>query len=403
MVTKLKLLFYEELALDSAVRRKLKARSRVHLPPGYSLLSPQDLTNFPEVRWESVTAPWPGAREDEFALSVGHVFTETQKKHFLETLKVSDFVDLNAPVEDFDFSVFASRPRHYNSLRFQAERVAKTCTWKEKGLAEVGFFRSVPEALRSYYPKVLSSTLTEKDFVYVMTHLRRFDLGRLCLEGTLSDEDWTVFYGGLSRYFERLTTSPVGATEVRERLRKLFIHKLLDRYEALKQFPGFHELESRFLAAVGVSFESRIKELVDRLEKIIGESETEELVFSHGDMSFCNILYDVETREIGLVDPRGKDPVEGCFQPIEYDLAKLSHSALGSYEAIVMGQEVFPSEERVQARFLEFVNRFRVPLNHLRSYEASLFWSLLPLHLDDPSHLLDFMRAGERAFQAGAL
>ncbi|HRO66483.1 MAG TPA: hypothetical protein PL182_02850, partial [Pseudobdellovibrionaceae bacterium] len=356
---------------------------------------------FPEIEWESVRAPWPGVKAGEFALSVGHAFSPEQKEKFLSTLQLTDFVDLNAPVESFDFSIFACRPRHYNLLRFQADTVMKTCSWKEKGLAEVGFFRSVPDSLESYYPKVISSTLTEKNFVYTMTHLRRFELGRLCLEGTLEASDWKAFYEGLAGYFERLSALRVGPAEVQERLRKLFIHKLSDRFEAFRQFPGFAELARKFQAETGVSFESRVRDLAARLEGIIAGSTADTVVFSHGDLSFCNILYDVETREIGLVDPRGKNAVDGCFQPVEYDLAKLSHSALGHYEAIVMDEGPFETESTVRNSFLDFMKKFPLSLNHLRSYEASLFWSLLPLHLDDPSHLLHFMKAGERAFQAG--
>ncbi|HRO66482.1 MAG TPA: TQO small subunit DoxA domain-containing protein, partial [Pseudobdellovibrionaceae bacterium] len=48
MASKLKLRFYEELSLESALRKKLRAVSRVHLPSGLGPLSEKDLAAFPE-------------------------------------------------------------------------------------------------------------------------------------------------------------------------------------------------------------------------------------------------------------------------------------------------------------------------------------------------------------------
>ena len=50
--------------------------------------------------------------------------------------------------------------------------------------------------------------------------------------------------------------------------------------------------------------------------------------------------------------------------------------------------------------FRKFLKPFNIPEKKIRLYEASLFWSLLPLHLDAPTHLLQFMLAGEKALMA---
>lgn len=395
------ILFYTEFAADSAVRRKLRATKSVRLPAGFQVLSESDFAGRAEVR--RIEAPWPGrAPPGSVAISVGHVFTTEEKELFLRTLRLGNFHDLNAPVADFDFSLLASRPRHFNVLTFTANEVTKHCAWKEKGRAEVHFLKSLPPELRRYYPAVLGEEERGDGFVYRMSHFRRFDLGRLARERTLTLENWRDFYRGLAGYFSALPRKNVGRDVVRERLKALFIDKLRDRLREFRAMPAFAEPAERFRASTGFDFAARAEELTERLHAIVGASERDELVLSHGDLSFCNILYDIESGEIGFVDPRGDDGGDS-FRPVEYDLAKLAHSALGQYE-MLSSSESFDEDGRaaLEPPFLEFLDSFDVERKTLRLYEASLFWSLLPLHADQPGHLLPFLLAGERALKAGS-
>jgi hypothetical protein len=85
-----------------------------------------------------------------------------------------------------------------------------------------------------------------------------------------------------------------------------------------------------------------------------------------------------------------------------YDLAKLSQSINGRYEDIIHGDYSldinsghlsFPKEQDVEKQkiFNDYVKAEGVDLDLLRVYEASLFLSMLPMHLDDPQRIAAFL------------
>jgi len=128
-----------------------------------------------------------------------------------------------------------------------------------------------------------------------------------------------------------------------------------------------------------------------------------QLIYSHGDLCASNILFDVSSRQIKLVDPRGFSDFSETFRPIEYELAKLSHSFLGLYDLIICdaaeilvqeGQTVLQfklSAERqimLQNEFLAFLKNKKIDIHLLRLYESTLFFSMIPLHQDHPKRTL---------------
>ncbi len=210
------------------------------------------------------------------------------------------------------------------------------------------------------------------------------------------------FYSALSIYFSRLPKRKCASGEFETRLEELFINKLLQRFNEFCLIKQFADLKKKFAALTGRDFEVQVAELIGRLRNEILQPSSGEMYFSHGDMSFSNILYDLETKEICFVDPRGTSVQDPCFRPIEYDLAKLSHSALGGYEFISQGFDFRGAANGLaEKHFLKFFRGFSISRNKIRLLEASLFWSLLPLHVDFPEQLLQFMLAGEHALMAG--
>jgi hypothetical protein len=59
----------------------------------------------------------------------------------------------------------------------------------------------------------------------------------------------------------------------------------------------------------------------------------------HGDFCFSNILYDMPSGIVRLIDPRGSfgEQCVGIYGDQKYDLAKLAHSAVYGYDFLVNG------------------------------------------------------------------
>src|SRR5262249_39969886 len=107
-----------------------------------------------------------------------------------------------------------------------------------------------------------------------------------------------------------------------------------------------------------------------------------------------------------LIDPRGATTADELWTDPYYDLAKLSHSILGNYDFInnslynlVLDDSLetrlelcieVPLEPMQQA-FIERLTQYGFDLDLVRLYEASLFLSMVPLHIDIPSKALAFL------------
>lgn len=129
------------------------------------------------------------------------------------------------------------------------------------------------------------------------------------------------------------------------------------------------------------------------------------LAFSHGDLCFSNMLYDKRTQLLKLIDPRGSLNPDELYMDEYYDLAKLSHSVLGNYDFINSGLFDFQTNNQLKIQleinsheslsllqqiFADKVSEEGYDIDLIRIFEASLFLSMLPLHIDNPKKVLAF-------------
>ena len=124
----------------------------------------------------------------------------------------------------------------------------------------------------------------------------------------------------------------------------------------------------------------------------------------HGDYCFSNLLYDVNSGVLRLIDPRGSwgNNENG---DIKYDMAKLRHSISGDYDYIVndlfsykingneISYQVFDRDEnnKVKAHFDNVISQ-KFNLEHIKLIEGLLFLSMVPLHSNSKN--IEFKKAG---------
>jgi len=122
----------------------------------------------------------------------------------------------------------------------------------------------------------------------------------------------------------------------------------------------------------------------------IKERKTWNKIISHGDLCLSNILW-IESDDLCLlIDPRGADVPDDLYMDEYYDLAKLSHSILGGYEAILYKVDKSFISKDIKDIFIDLINKKDVSINLLRVYEASLFLSMIPLHIDSQYNITLF-------------
>ena len=125
----------------------------------------------------------------------------------------------------------------------------------------------------------------------------------------------------------------------------------------------------------------------------------------HGDPCFSNVLYDQQRYLLKLIDPKGALTEDEMWTHPLYDLCKLSHSALGDYDFINNGlysvgfsdnndlvlNLMHSNHATLKPIFLQRLNSIGYNARTIRLGEASLFLSMLPLHIDYPNKVIAFM------------
>jgi hypothetical protein len=142
---------------------------------------------------------------------------------------------------------------------------------------------------------------------------------------------------------------------------------------------------------------SRLRAAVVERARALQASAT--VTVMHGDFCFSNILFDVSSQVLRLIDPRGSFGATGIFGDPRYDIAKLRHSICGLYDYIVadlfslertdegeMRSETFAGAgiERLCGSFDGMAASAGYNMDDIRFIEGLLFVSMPPLHRGHP-------------------
>ncbi|KXK25801.1 MAG: hypothetical protein TR69_WS6001001407 [candidate division WS6 bacterium OLB20] len=232
------------------------------------------------------------------------------------------------------------------------------------------------------------------------------DMGLQWVHDSVSVKDFEVFLRKLFAYLTGRPQKKASAQEFADRRQSLYLGKVLKRTQELKQLPAYPEVA----AAVALSGYPDIDAVIARYERMLTRalkrSDQEQVsVIGHGDLFFANILYYKETGLMKFIDVKGALTEEDMWTDPYYDLAKMSHSVNGNYDFITSDLfDLMMTEDcRLTLRILkkdtaDYSAMFRQRLEQagydymlVRLFEASLFLSMLPLHIDHPRRVIAFI------------
>lgn len=216
--------------------------------------------------------------------------------------------------------------------------------------------------------------------------------------------DWKRILKRLLEIHEMLASFFCDSSALGE-IKSFHLQKSQQRLEELKKLPMLDSvLKCKEIIINGEAFKN-----ID-FGKILEDLECKlcHVSFSivHGDYCFSNILYDVNSDCVKLIDPRGylldkKKPTP--FGDPNYDFAKLMHSVHGLYDYIVAGKYSLIELDTNRFSFkidrnvpLDLLNILRDASPYLQVYayrcllEVLLFLTMIPLHWEDSQRQLAF-------------
>lgn len=311
--------------------------------------------------------------------------------------------DLREPTALLEFLSGGFAARHFNELRHERGIVVKRSRDVRKIRREHAFYGLLPEHLQAHFVPPFGYEEDDDGASYRMHRLLVPDLAVQWIHHAFSPEQFGRLLEQLLRFVDARDRRTVDGATGRAVAAELYDVKLRTRTSDFLADPVGRRVDG-LLAASGV--DGGIEGLVARYDALRGRLERgrafDELVVTHGDLCFSNVLFDPAARSVHLIDPRGADHEHELYSDPYYDLAKLSHSVLGGYDLIVaeqirvglrddLGLQLVASrtpDPALGVLFRAALAERGVDLRLLRLYEASLFLSMLPLHVEAPTRVL---------------
>lgn len=285
-------------------------------------------------------------------------------------------LDFSSTAEEFSPIRVSSSSRSFNQIIVRQGLLTKISINKEKGQQEAFFLQNVPQELQKFYPRVVGTYDGENGFSYSIEEFKMLDLGRHLIHHSLGPPEWKLVFSRISKFLKATPAKRVDRKKYQEALEELFVKKLkkrIDEYHRLFRRDDIYDMAN---------------ELIYSLQKAIHQDKRGELRFIHGDLCLSNILLDRETFDIKLIDPRGCTSLDEAMKPIIYEFAKLSQCVFGGYDWIMAqnlrSEKKVTQDQMLQRLFRDLMKEHDVSERFIRLAEASLFLSMLPLHMDQP-------------------
>ena len=304
--------------------------------------------------------------------------------------------------------------RYFNNLKGDGYTLVKSSADKKKIRAEYTYYQLLPEDMKCWFVMPFNYKEDAQTASYTMQRLYMADLAVKWVHGSFEPEEFEALLDMYFYFFSHRHRKPVTEEDYWRTSDKLYVEKVQKRIADLKQFSSYDNIASMLAAG---SEAGSIDALVHKYETLKKEIEIRnrypmEAVIGHGDPCFSNALYSKSTRILKFIDPKGALTEEDMWTNPYYDIAKLSHSVCGLYD--FFNNDLY--EVKVDTDFhckliIDFDNSwykklFRQKVEQygydywtVRLYEASLFLSMLPLHIDNPHKVFGFILNADNILQ----
>lgn len=295
--------------------------------------------------------------------------------------------------------------RYFNSLQGSEYKIKKSSKNKNKIKSEYTYYHLLPEKLQSWFVMPFDYQENRDIASYTMERLYMTDIAIKWVHGSIYKEEFSDLMD-MYFYFFSERSQKVVSKEIYMSINDNLYHlKVAERIESLKHLPEYKKIDrlikNSSIGSIDEIFQWYLivkKKVEDRVKYSFVS------VIGHGDPCFANALYNRATRTLKFIDPKGALNEEELWTNPYYDLAKLSHSVCGLYDFfnnamfdITINEELefilsIPFDNTEYKRILkEKVIKNGFDYWSVRIYEASLFLSMLPLHMDYPLKVFAFI------------
>jgi hypothetical protein len=330
------------------------------------------------------------------------------EKAWKDSLRLESVVPLDlSKIRDFLlFTSGSTATRHFNEVQIDDYYYTKRSSDKRKMLAEYAFYGLVPERMRPWLIQPFAFEDEGERASYKMLRYYLADTALQWVHGAFEADTFKAFVERLLFFLAERPQQKCSKEQSAALARELFVNKLEARvaqFLATEEGRRINQLAASGTPELEITRQlKRYLALYSRFEKDFAFTYH---VVGHGDPCFSNILYDQQRYLLKLIDPKGAATEADLWTHPLYDLCKISHSALGDYDFINNGlykvgfaddnnlvlELTQTNQEALKSIFVQQVKNMGHNMRTMRLGEASLFLSMLPLHMDYPNKVIAFM------------
>ncbi len=296
--------------------------------------------------------------------------------------------------------------RFFNSLEGNDYTLVKSSANKKKIKSEYLYYHLLPDDMKFWYVMPFHYQENEETASYTMERLHITDIATKWVHGSITQIEFEELMDKYFYFFQCRHKKEISKEEYFKIAKDLYIDKVNIRIEELKKLPEYNKIAKLMEASCKEeTIDTLVLKYFQLKEKIESKHQYPRIsVIGHGDPCFANALYNKSTKTLKLIDPRGALTEEELWTNPYYDIAKLSHSVCGLYDFFnsalfeIKVNEQFECELNIEFDQLEYQKIFRRKVEEngydywtVRIYEASLFLSMLPLHIDYPHKVFGFI------------
>ena len=294
--------------------------------------------------------------------------------------------------------------RYFNSLEGNEYTLVKSSTNKKKIKAEYEFYHLLPDDMKFWFVMPFNYR-EDKDFAsYTMERLHITDLAIKWVHGSMTDLEFEKLLDKYFYFFQSRHKKECSRDNYKKVADALYVDKVNERIAALKARKEYQRFEA-LLSSTDANLDKLTKKYFELKQLIEARNNYEcQLVIGHGDPCFANALYNKSTKILKFIDPKGALTEKELWTNPYYDVAKLSHSICGCYDFFNNGlfdvklSDDFSFDLKIPFDNSRYKSIFKEKLLEngfdyltVRIYEASLFLSMLPLHIDNPHKVFGFI------------
>ena len=262
-------------------------------------------------------------------------------------------------------SLLNTKARAFNNLHFDSDlgTIRKLPDYHDKNSLEIlknekFWYNELTPEQSMFTPRILPHPVD-----LIMSYESGTLLSDLMLYDNIPNSHWDyimdrIFNIKLKYFNERVTDMQYikSFTEISE---KMWIEKAMDRMSGMK-----------------ASMKNKLLEYAREIHE-----NTSPISGMHGDLHFGNILYNQQTDQFKLLDPRGDyGGMIGTAGDNIYDWAKLAHDCVYGYNALVAD---VPQNEYVKETFIRKLDEYNLPKDIILKGGLLLLATCIPLHYDD--------------------